>query len=594
MSYDGIAVRAVVSELKGLLTGARLDKIYQPSKNEILLHLRNNRQNFRLLLSTLAQEAAVYCTNQIRENPIQAPLFCMVLRKHLEGARVISVEQPGLERIIEFTLEAYNELSDLVHRRLIAEIMGKHSNIILIDPATQKIIDSLHRIPQSISSYRQVLPGLTYIQPPPQEKVIPWEITEEEFKTRLLAQPLSQKLAKCYLNLFGGFGPQTCAELISRAGLDPSQPLEFCGDYELTRLWETFNEAVQAMKEGSFQPEVIMQEGRPITFSAIALTGFTDADRLSFPSLNEALDYFYSHRLKDNSFQQKKGNLSQIISKEIERCEKKAGLQAETIHAAEETEHCRLWGELLTANQYQLSPGKEARVQNYYDPDCQTITIPLDENLSVMENAQNFFKKYQKARNAAKQAQIQLEETRRELDYLQSLITSLENVTTMAELEEISLELQEAGYLKATASRQKKTAPAVESSKPVKVTIANWEIYYGKNNKQNDLLTMKMAKAEDTWLHAKDIPGSHVIIKNPEHKEIPEEILEAAAILAAYNSKARFSTQVPVDYTLKKHVWKIKGAKPGMVNYDNQRTVYVTPTEEKIKEIQGECTNGSA
>ncbi len=586
MSFDGIVMRAIALELGQELTGARVDKIYQPSKQEILLHLRQKGGNYRLLLSSSAQEAAIYLTSQARENPSQAPLFCMVLRKHLEGGRIISINQPELERILEITIESYDELGDLVQRQLTVEIMGKHSNIILLDPSTQTIIDSIRRIPLSVSSYRQILPGLTYTPPPPQDKILPWEIGEEEFKSKILNQPLQQKLSKIYLNLFAGFGPQTCAELISRANLEPNLPLEFCGEYELNMLWQAFSTAAQAIQQGVFHPEIIKENERFITYSAIALSNFTSESRQVMSTMNKALDYFYSHRKRSDALQQIKGNLLSTIKKEIERCEKKAVLQSQSILEGERVEEYRLWGELLTANQYQLSPGSEAVVVNYYDPEGASITIPLDDTLSIMDNANYYFKKYQKARNAAKQAAIHLADTQEELEYLQSLLASLDNVTTKVEAEEIKQELQESGYLKAPVVKKKgKTGSSQETSKPSKIIYEGWEIYFGKNNKQNDLLTMKMAQKEDTWLHTKNVPGSHVIIKNPGNKPIPDPVMEAAAILAAYNSKARHSSQVPVDYTLRKHVWKQKGAKPGMVNYNNQHTVYVNPDEELVKNL---------
>lgn len=581
MSYDGIVMRAVALELNQALAGARIDKIYQPTKGEIILQLRQIGQNYRLLLSAQAQEAAVFLSTRTSPNPAAPPLFCMVLRKHLEGGRITAVFQQGLERILEITIETYNEMGDRVNRKLTAEIMGKHSNIVLLDPATNKILDSIYRIPSSVSSYRQVLPGLVYTPPPPQDKYLPWAIGQEDFMNKLLDMPLSQKLSKIILNLFSGLGPQSCEEIIARAGLDPSLALEFCGEYELNRLWQCFSMTADAIKNGCFNPEVIIRNEKPLTFSALALTHFPEESRRSFPSMNEALDFFYSCRKKSNAFQQKKGDLLQRIKHETDRCEKKASIQEETMRIAAEAEKYKFWGQLLTASQYELAQGPEVRVRDYHSLQESFVTIPLDESVSIMENAQIYFKKYQKARNAARQAQIHLRETRQELVYLYSLAASLENVTSLAEAEEIREELQEAGYIKAPVLKKKnKAAPPREASKPEKVEIQGWEIYYGKNNKQNDLLTMKIAKPEDTWLHTKDIPGSHVIIKNPASKPIPPEVLETAALLAAYNSKARFSTQVPVDYTLKKNVWKQKGAKPGMVNYDKQRTIYVTPPRQ--------------
>ncbi|MFZ5754202.1 MAG: Rqc2 family fibronectin-binding protein [Bacillota bacterium] len=587
MSFDGIVMRAVSLELDQLLCGARIDKIYQPLPHEIIILLRQKGQNYKLLISAHAQEARIHLVTQSKPNPAEPPLFCMVLRKHLEGGKIVSITQQGLERVLDITCEVMDELGDLVTRKLMVEIMGRHSNIILINPQNNKILDAIHRVPHTVSRYRQVLPGLPYQAPPPQKKINPWEVNEEEFYARFLANPLSQPVSKAILNTYSGLGPQTVEIIITRGGLNPSLPLEYCGQYELTKLWLAFKEAAYAIYHGSFTPEVLMLNKKTRTFSALALTHFTTGERISFPTMNEALDYFYRHKEETNTFQQKKADIEHLLKKEIERCEKKAGLQEQTVLEAQDTEKYRLWGELLMAHLHQLKPGKEVQVINYYSPASETLTIPLDEHLSVLENAQVYFNKYQKAKNAAHKAKEHLAETRAELDYLYSLSASLDTVTSVQEVDEIKEEFREAGYLK-TVTPQKGKIPVKENTSPQKVIVDGWEIYYGKNNKQNDLLTMKMAKADDVWLHTKDIPGSHVIIKNPEGKAVPDNILEAAALLAAYHSKVRNSTHVPIDYTLRKHVRKPKGAKPGMVIYDNQRTIYITPELERIKNILGE------
>lgn len=584
MSFDGIVLRAITTELETKLRGARIDKIYQPTKHQIILTLRQKGASYKLLLSSLAQEARVHLVSQTAPNPPQPPLFCMVLRKHLEGGKILSFTQQGLERVLEINCEVLDELGEKTQRKISIEIMGKHSNILLLDPAQNKIIDALQRVPASISRYRQVLPGLSYHYPPPQDKIIPWETEQKVFYQRMLELPLTTNLSKALLKISKGLSPQSIEELIFRTGLDPHLALEFCGEYELSLLWQELSRLGSQLQEESFSPEVIIVENNPLTFSALALTSYSATERRSFSSMNEALDFFYLYKSKANSLQQKKGELTSIVKKEIQRCEKKAGLQLETIQEAKNAEQYRLWGELLTANLHCLPQGKEAQVSNYYDPAGEIETIPLKPHLSVGENAQRYFSHYQKSKNATLKAKKQLLETKKELNYLDSLANSLDNVTTLTEIAEIREEIQQAGYLKETTKTKKKNIRQ-QPSLPPKINQDSWVIYFGKNNRQNDLLTMKMAKTEDLWFHTKDIPGSHVLIKNPTNKVIPTEIIEKAALLAAYHSQARYSAKVPVDYTKRQNVWKPQGAKPGFVLYTNQHTLYVTPDPEKIKEL---------
>jgi predicted ribosome quality control (RQC) complex YloA/Tae2 family protein len=578
MSFDGIVLRAVTMELATKLSGARIDKIYQPAKQQIILTLRQKEASYKLLLSSLAQEARVHLVSQTTPNPPQPPVFCMVLRKHLEGGRILSFTQQNLDRVLEINCEVLDELGEKAQRKIIIEIMGKHSNILLLNPQQNKIIDALRRVPASISRYRQVLPGLSYHYPPPQDKIIPWETEQKIFYERLLELPLNTNLSKALLKVSEGMSPQSIKELIFRTGLNSQLTLEYCGEYELRLLWQELCRLGAQLQAGSFTPEVIVEDDLPLAFSAIALTSFSPAMRHHFPGMNETLDFYYLHKNKALSLQQKKGELTSIVKKEIQRCEKKAGLQQETIQEAKNAEQYRLWGELLTANLHCLTQGKEAQVSNYYDPTGEIEIIPLKQHLSVGENAQRYFAYYQKCKNATVKAQKQLLETKKELGYLDSLANSIDNVTTLTETAEIREEIQQAGYLKETtkAKAQKKNKTH-QPSLPAKIIIDSWVIYYGKNNRQNDLLTMKTAKAEDLWFHTKDIPGSHVLIKNPDNKVIPPEITEKAAMLAAYHSQARHSTNVPVDYTKRQNVWKPQGAKPGFVLYTHQHTLYVTP-----------------
>lgn len=587
MSFDGLVLRAVTLELQEKLCGARIDKIYQPTKRDIILTLRQKGTNYKLLLCSQAHEARVHLVSATAPNPPEPPLFCMVLRKHLEGGKILSLTQQNLERVLEIDCEVFDELGEKTKRKIIIEIMGKHSNILLIDPADHKIIDAQQRVPASLSRYRQVLPGLIYQTPPPQDKIIPWKITPQEFYQRLLELPLNTKISKALLKVSKGMSPQSINELIYRTGLDDQLLLEYCGEYELSSLWQQLTQIGLKIQDGEFTPEVISQDKQPLTFSALALTSSPPDERQSFSTMNEALDFYYLHKNKSNTIQQKKGGLLSVIKKEIQRCAKKAELQQATIQEAENSGHYRLWGELLTANLHCLSQGAEVQVSNYYDPDGRMETIPLKPQLTVGENAQRYFARYQKSKNASVKAKEQLTETKKELDYLVSLINSLENVSSISEIEEIREEMRQTGYLKSTekANKANKKAALQQPSLPHKLVLDSWLIYFGKNNRQNDLLTMKMAKSEDLWFHTKDIPGSHVIIKNPHNNPIPTKIIEKAALIAAHHSQARYSTKVPVDYTKRQNVWKPQGAKPGFVLYEKQRTLYVTPDAETIKKL---------
>ncbi|MDD4146253.1 MAG: NFACT family protein, partial [Clostridia bacterium] len=379
MSFDGIVLRAVTMELATKLSGARIDKIYQPAKQQIILTLRQKEASYKLLLSSLAQEARVHLVSQTTPNPPQPPVFCMVLRKHLEGGRILSFTQQNLDRVLEINCEVLDELGEKAQRKIIIEIMGKHSNILLLNPQQNKIIDALRRVPASISRYRQVLPGLSYHYPPPQDKIIPWETEQKIFYERLLELPLNTNLSKALLKVSEGMSPQSIKELIFRTGLNSQLTLEYCGEYELRLLWQELCRLGAQLQAGSFTPEVIVEDDLPLAFSALALTSFSPAMRHSFPGMNEALDFYYLHKNKALSLQQKKGELTSIVKKEIQRCEKKAGLQQETIQEAKNAEQYRLWGELLTANLHCLTQGKEAQVSNYYDPTGKIEIIPLKQ-----------------------------------------------------------------------------------------------------------------------------------------------------------------------------------------------------------------------
>ena len=605
MSYDGLVMNGIARECNQLLSGARIDKIAQPNKNEIILQLRNQGKSHKLLISALAQEARVQLTTTAPPNPDQPPAFCMVLRKHLEGGRILSFEQQGMDRILYITISAMDEFGDIKPKRLIAEIMGKHSNLILTDPETGRITDSLKRVTESVNRYRQVLPGLSYLAPPPVHKLPLWQEDEEAIGTRLMTAGASQALDKLILSLYDGIGPLSVQELIYRAGASPVDTPERFGQRDYLRLFQAIQGLGKAIREGAYQGEILLQDGKPKDFSAIALTLYPAEQRQAFSSLNEMLDVFYRNRGAANLFHQEQKNLEQILYREQERCRKKAGLQAESILEGKEAQKWQILGQLLTANHYQIPQGEEALVPDYHDPEGAMVRIPMDPRLSPIENAQAYFRRYQKARQTAKMAQVHYDETMAELAYLDSLAFSLTTVRSPEELAEVRRELGEAGYSKQKPASKRASGgksrlmagktgggkgnkadkPKAREADPVisKIHYQGFDILYGRNNRQNDYLNMKVAKGGDLWFHAQSIPSAHVILRNPDKKDVPAEAVETAAKLCLWHSQAKSAGRAAIDYTLRQNIWKPKGAKPGMMLYEKFQTIYVTAEEEEIR-----------
>ncbi|MFZ5943843.1 MAG: Rqc2 family fibronectin-binding protein [Bacillota bacterium] len=583
MSLDGIAIRALTDEISLQLKGGRIDKIQQPDHNTILITIRQPGINHRLLLSVNPQTARFHLTNKSRENPPHPPLFCMVLRKHLEGSKIVEIKQQGLERIVHFACEGFDELGERTVRVLVGEFMGKHSNLILINPEKNLIVDSIKRFNHTTNQYREILPGIPYVEPPAQKKANIEELTEETFRSLLQELSLDLKISKALISLLEGTGPQTIKELIIRAGIDVDTRLEFLGEHELINLWREILWLKELLENKKFQPNLVLDKNRTIAFAPFYPQQFEGLEHESFTSMGALVEFAIGKSEEQNLFKQRQLELERIIEKELERCQRKFSLQQEKAAEGQEAEKYRLWGELLTANLHSLKQGSEAKVPNFYSEDLQEITIPLEPQLTPNENAQKFFKKYTKAKVGSQKAAEQSQATLEEINYLESILNGLEKAADLKDMQEIRLELEESGYAKTKLLKnRKKENKNIQKFNLWEVKYQGYTIFIGKNNKQNDYLTTKLAKNEDLWLHVKDIPGSHVIIMNPERKNIPANVLETAANMAAYFSKSRNSSQVPVDYTLKKHVKKPNGAKPGMVIYDNQKTIFITPDEEKV------------
>jgi len=585
MSLDGIAIRALTDEFKPLLIGGRTDKIQQPDNYTIYLNIRQPGKTYKFLISIHPQTARFHLTQNSRQNPTHPPLFCMVLRKHLEGSRLLNIEQQGLERIVHFVFEGFDELGQKAQRILIGEFMGKHSNLILVNPEKNVIIDSIKHLGHTTNQYRQVLPGLSYILPPSQNKLFLEEIGEDNLIEGFLKLAPEKTIPKALLEKISGIGPQTAQELSIRAGLDTNTRIEFLGQYDYSRLWKEVNWLKNIVKNQRYEPTLILEENKPLAFAPFFLQQFLGLEQKTFFSMSTLIEYYIGQKEEKNLFKQKVLELEKVVDRELQRCQKKLGLQLEKQAEGKVAEKYKVWGELITANLYKLQQGEKALVTNFHSENQETVEVPLKPNLTPNENAQKYFKKYTKAKIGADKALQQSKLTQEEIKYLETIKSSLERAENLVDLSEIRWELEETGYVKAKPVKNKNKDKTTSKIQPISLEKAGFKIYVGKNNKQNDYLTLKLAKNYDLWLHVKDIPGSHVIIKNPEQKEIPRDILETAANLATYFSKSRYSAQVPVDYTLKKNVRKPSGAKPGMVIYEKQKTIYITPDEEKVFEL---------
>lgn len=579
MAFDGITVRCIAGELNKLLAGGRIDKIYMPAGDSIVMTVRSLGKNHKVFLSCNPSLPRVHLTTAVRENPAAPPNFCMLLRKHLSGGRLTAVRQPGMERIIEFEAECRNEMGDTVTLRLIAEIMGRHSNIIL---AGGRIIDCVRRVDASVSSVRMVLPGMEYEAPPPQNKISPLETDYNEIYSKLLECPNEKKVDKYILESFSGLSPMAAGEYLFRGtGMTDAVYMEL----STTQVAETARaiaESFEKIKKFEFSPTAVFDDtGKPMDFSAMDIRRYGNTQKLE--TLADYPDKFYIDREVHAKMAQKSADTAKTVHNLLQRYRKKAILQKQSIDEARDMDKYRIFGDLITANIYRIAKGdKRVTVPNFYEEGKET-EIALEGELTPAENAQKYYARYNKLKNTAAAAKIQLKHSAEDIEYLESVSAALENCTSLKDLAEIKSELEGEGYIRAKAVKgaKKKETAAMPSRF---VSSDGFEILVGRNNRQNDYLTLKLAKKNDIWFHTKNIPGSHTVIVT-EGKPVPETTVEEAAVLAAYYSGARASGKVPVDYTAVKYVKKPSGAKPGMVIYTDYKTAYVTPDENKVNEM---------
>lgn len=572
MAFDGIVTKSIVAELQNNIIGAKINKVFEPSKNEIILGLYSNKKNLALNLCINPSNYRINLTTNSKPRPFKAPNFCMLLRKHLIGNRIVDISTFDLERVIVFTLEGYNELNDLIQKKLIVELMGKHSNIILINNSN-RIIDSLRHLDSTQKSSRDILPARVY-EFPTTNKISFLNINRfEEFYKIILPKLENSSLSKSISNTFTGISNSfilSCLNELNCKNINDKTTIESLFYYmkNIINNIGTKNVSCKLLSTNdkiNNDYSVVLQENN------------------SLFNINFFIDDFYTNKENTEMFKTYRNNVLKLILSELQKYTKRLANINKKLSECNNMEIYRLYGELLTANLYKLHNNTDSiTVENYYENNS-PITIPLDIRFSPAKNVQMFFKKYSKLNNALKVVQLQKKDTEKNLNYIESLVFSIENSNTISEIDEIYTELSESALFKDVLSNKnkstnKKTSNAISSPKEFK--IDGFTILVGKNNKQNDYLTLKIANRNDMWFHTQKIHGSHVILKCDNNVSPTQEILIKCAELAAYYSKAKQSSNVPVDYTLVKYVKKPSGAKPGMVTYVNYKTIFVTPPKE--------------
>ena len=578
MALDGAFLRHIKQELEEKLLGARVDKNHQPNREEVLVAFRTREAAYKVLFSARANSARVHFTAIPLENPKQPPMLCMLLRKKLQGAKLVAIRQPELERLLHFDFDCINELGDHVTLTLTMEIMGRYSNIILTDEEG-KIVDALKRVDAEMSSQRLVLPGLSYHLPPPQNKLCPLATSSQQVVEALNALPKDMELSKGYLAVLQGVSPIVCRELAHQVGRGRELTVKTMDEEQVFRagfFYQQMRDTVEAVSGKPFM--AASPQGKPMDFSFLEIHQYgTAAVVKEAESFSQLLDEFYRERDKQERMRIREQDLLKLLSTHSERLSRKINAQRGELEQCAGRDGLRVAGDLISAQMYQMEKGAESvEIPDFYQEGSPLVRIKLDPALTPSQNAQKYYKEYRKAKTAEEKLTEQIELAGKELEYLESVLDALARAETERDLAEIRAELQEQGYLRKL--RSKKEKPAAVSA-PMKFTTSDgFTVLVGRNNRQNDRLTLKTANNNDIWFHTKNIPGSHTVLVT-QGREPTETAMEEAALLAAQHSRAKDSSQVPVDYTQIRYVSKPQGAKPGMVIYVNYKTLYVTPGE---------------
>ena len=593
MALDGIVIHNLVWEINEKTAGGRICRIAQPEPDELFLTIKKGKDTYKLLLSASAGLPLAYFTEQNKPNPVTAPNFCMVLRKHIGNGKILSVTQPGLERIIDIQIEHFDEMGDLTTRHLMVELMGKYSNLILCSEETAydfeadrqgwKILDSIKHIPFQVSSVREVLPGRPYFIPDTMNKKNPLNMSADEIKAYLTtALPLS----KCLYTTFTGISPVVAEEVVYRSGLDASLPANCLNDTERTHLAHLFFQIMEDVRNNEFEPNIVYDGEKPVEFSSIYLETYGESQTDTFESISEVLEIYYASRNQISRIRQKTAELRKVVQTTLERSRKKYDLQEKQLNDTEKREKYRIYGELLNAYGYSAAPGcNQLEVMNYYTGE--PLVIPMDPTLSAQDNAQKFFEKYNKLKRTNEALISLIEETKQEIEHLESIQTSIQLAVSVEDLVEIRQELAQFGYIKKHNAAKGNKKIKITSKPFHYISSDGFHIYIGKNNYQNDELTFKFADNGDIWMHAKGRPGSHVIIKcsGTPMDSIPDATFEEAGRLAAYYSSGRDAHKVEIDYIQKKHVKKTPGGKPGFVIYHTNYSLIAEPNITGIQQV---------
>ncbi len=577
MAFDGITIASLTHELQRTLIGARINKIAQPEQDELLLTCKTSDGQVRLSLSANASLPYVYLTDANKPAPPQAPTFCMVLRKHIAGGRIVSIRQPGMERIIRFEIEHLDEMGDPCRKFLIAELMGKHSNLILCEEG-DRIIDSIKHVSAAMSSLRQVLPGYPYFIAGTQDNKHNPLDAEDAASVAAVLSTCPTSICKAIYSSYTGISPVAASEIAYRAGLDANAPVASLRQEELLHLSNHFLWMMQDVRECRFTPLIIHSGREPIEFAAIELTQYADLQCEHYDSISYVLESFYAQKAAFTRIRQKSADLRHLLTTALERNHKKYQLQLKQLSDTEKRDKYRIYGELINVYGYELKVGaKKLEAPNYYDEN-RIITIPLDPTKTAQENAQKYFERYNKLKRTCEALSEQVKQTKNEIDHLESIQNALDIAQDADDLTQIKEEMTEYGYIRRHGSGKKQAT----KSKPFHyLSTDGYDIYVGKNNYQNDMLTFQMATGSDWWFHAKGMPGSHVIVKS-RNEELPDRVFEEAAALAGYYSRGRDSDKLEIDYLQRKNVKKPNSSAPGFVVYYTNYSMTIRPDIEVL------------
>ncbi len=577
MALDGITIANIVKEMRDALLGGRIAKIAQPEADELLLTVKVPSGQRRLYISASASLPLVYLTDENKPSPFTAPNFCMLLRKHIANGRIVSITQPSLERIIVLGIEHLDELGDLCRKKLVIEIMGKHSNVIFCDE-DDRIIDSIKHVPAQMSSVREVLPGRTYFIPDTMHKADPLTISESDFAALLRQKPSA--LSKALYTSLTGISPVVAEEICFLAGLDSALPPSELSDDLMTHLYRQFSLFLDQVREEDFHPAIYYRNNEPQEFAFVPLTHLEGCARQEFDTISQVLSSYYAVKNRITRIRQKSADLRHIVQTALERNRKKYDLQARQLKDTDKRETYKVYGELLQTYGYQAEPeAKEIEALNYYTNEM--IRIPLDPTKTPLENAKRYFEKYNKMKRTYEALSHLIVETRDEISYLESVSNALDIARTEDDLAQVKEELTQSGYVRRKFTKKKEK---FKSTPLHYISSDGYDMYVGKNNFQNEELTFSFASGNDWWFHAKKVPGSHVIVKS-RGEEMPDRVFEEAGKLAAFYSKNNGSEKVEVDYVEKKHVKKVKGQKPGFVIYHTNYSLIADTDISMLKEV---------